>query len=92
VTARRSTYGKVQRDRAKQAKAAAKRARRQSKGDEAEEAQEPQEEAAPARPALSESEVLARLEKLHEEFDAGTIDFEKFEEEKELLTEQLNLG
>lgn len=87
--AQRTSFDKLQRDRAKKAKAAAKRDRRQNGVTPDEEDAEtfaplsetdPQEE-------LSAPELLARIEQIHQQLDAGTISFEDFETEKaELLS------
>lgn len=83
MAARRTTFGKLERERAKKAKAAAKRGRREERaGLEGEE-----EEAPEIR--LSQAEALERLSALHARFDQGVIDFEGFEKEKEHLLANL---
>jgi hypothetical protein len=74
----RTTFDKLQRERAKKAKAAEKRERRR---------QRDQEEAEPVAGApdgqeLSAGELLVLIEDLHKRFDAKTISFEDFEEQK----------
>jgi hypothetical protein len=87
--AQRTSFDKLQRDRAKKAKAAAKRDKRQN-GVAPEEADV--EEFAPLAESdtheeLSAGELLARIEQIHKQLDAGTITFEDFELEKaELLS------
>ena len=85
---RRTTFGKLERDKAKRAKQAAKRERRFEKGSE-----EDGDDVVDVRPAssLSEEQVLERLQALHERFEAGPIDFEQFEEEKDSLMSLLTL-
>jgi len=83
--ASRTSFAKLQRDRAKKAKAAAKRERRLDKtedelgegvdvGADVEEASEGEE--------LSAAELLRMVEQLHADFEAKKIDFETFEERK----------
>ena len=84
----RTSFDKLQRDRAKKAKAAAKRERRQEKGNE-----EPQDEA-PLAPLdegakLSASELLERVAEIHRRFEAKQMSFEDFEEAKAELMSQL---
>jgi hypothetical protein len=87
--AQRTTFEKLQRDRAKKAKAAAKREKRLDKGpEEGEEV----EELAPlddSETPLSASELLQRIEALHNKFEAKKISFEDFEEEKAELMRRL---
>ncbi len=76
--ANRSTFGKLERDRAKKAKAAVKRERRQSRA---------QGEAAEAPVGggdneLSAGELLQLVERLHRDFEAKLISFEDYEERK----------
>ncbi len=80
---RGTTFGKLERDRAKKAKAVAKRERR-------EERIAPVDgEVAGEVSRLSQNEVLERLTVLHERFDNGAIDFEGFEKEKAALLASL---
>ena len=80
MAAQRTSFEKLQRDRAKKAKAAAKREKRLDKGTDAEEI----EELPPAEPGteLSAAELLRRVEDLHNAFEAKKISFEDFEEQK----------
>ena len=82
MAAQRTSFEKLQRDRAKKAKQAAKREKRLEKGNE-----EATEELAPLAPAepgteLSAGELLARVEEIHRLFDDKKISFEDFEEQK----------
>ncbi|MEY2455835.1 MAG: hypothetical protein QOK06_929 [Acidimicrobiaceae bacterium] len=87
--AQRTSFDKLQRDRAKKAKAAAKRDKRQNG---VEPSEEDVETFAPlaesdSHEELSAGELLARIEQIHQQLDAGTITFEDFEVEKaELLS------
>ena len=85
---RGTTFGKLERDRAKKAKQAAKRERRLEKGEENE--GDDDAVAAPSS-SLSQDQVLERLQALHERFEADAIDFEQFEEEKAALLTLLQL-
>ena len=88
--AQRTSFDKLQRDRAKKAKAAAKRDKRQN--GVAPEEETDVETFAPlaesdSHEELSAGELLARIEQIHQQLDAGTITFEDFEIEKaELLS------
>jgi len=88
--AQRTTFEKLQRDRAKKAKAAAKREKRLDKGPEdgvvADVELAPLEE---SEGALSAGELLQRIEALHNRFEAKKISFEDFEEEKAELMRRL---
>ncbi|HET6772672.1 MAG TPA: hypothetical protein VFH36_05130 [Acidimicrobiales bacterium] len=87
MSRRRTTFGKLQRDRDKQAKQRAKQERR------AERAEQPDEpdEAAAAAPQVDQATVLAQLADLHAAFDDGKIDFDAFEARREELTSQLRI-
>jgi hypothetical protein len=83
MATRRTTSDKRQRERAKQAKAAAKRARRQEKtSDETVETSTDDD-------AATTEQLLERIEALHASFDAGTLPFEEFEEQRSELVDQL---
>ncbi len=89
--AQRTTFEKLQRDRAKKAKAAAKREKRLEKGAPGGVATE-EEELAPlddSEAPLSAGELLQRIEALHNKFEAKKISFEDFEEEKAELMRRL---
>ena len=74
----RTTFDKLQRERAKKAKAAEKRERRRERGQEA---AEPVAGASDGQ-ELSAAELLVLIEDLHKRFDAEQISFEDFEEQK----------
>ncbi|HVM06805.1 MAG TPA: hypothetical protein VM242_16755 [Acidimicrobiales bacterium] len=88
MAGQRSSFGKLQRDRDKQAKAAAKRARRQEGAPAQDE--EPVEAAAP-RSEASTAALLERIAEVHEQYDAGTISYEQFEETKADLLGRLSV-
>ena len=86
MAAHRSSFGKLERDRAKKAKAAVKRERRQSRA-----ADGPADGTVKAElrgavgladAALSPGELLEMVEALHREFEAKLISFEDYEERK----------
>jgi len=87
VGAQRSSFDKLQRDRAKKARAAAKREQRQERGTG-------QGEALTAidltdRTELSAPELLRLIEAIHQRFEDGDMDFEEFEEKKSELLARL---
>jgi hypothetical protein len=85
MATRRTSFSKLQRDRAKQAAAAAKRERRvaRASGEDGEEVEIPTEG------ELSPAELLGLIEQIHKQFDAKQIDFEEFEEKKAELLARL---
>ena len=97
--ANRTTFEKLQRDRAKKAKAAAKRARRQGLTPPAttEAAPAPSTTATdtgewdlgPSEKPLSASELLVLVEQLQQQFDSKAISFEEYEERKADLMARL---
>ena len=85
MSRRRTTFGKLQRDRDKQAKAQAKLER---KAQRAEQSDEQQPEAAPD---VDQAKVLAQLAELHAAFDDGKMGLEDFEARRDELTSQLRV-
>ena len=83
----RSSFAKLQRDKAKKERAAMKRASRLEKKNEPD-VEEPKTEVAgddglvPGEGELSAPELLALIEDLHKRREAGTISLEDFEEAK----------
>jgi len=90
MAASRTTFEKLQRDRAKQAKAAAKRARRLEKNTEAPEDDAPVDVASMGE-ELSAAQLLELVEKLHKQFDDEVISFEEFEDQKTELMARLTV-
>jgi hypothetical protein len=87
VSRRRTTFGKLQRDRDKQAKAQAKlerRAERAEQGDDSDDGAGNTSEA-------DQATVLAQLADLHAAFDDGKINFDDFEARREELTSKLRV-
>lgn len=87
MSRRRTTFGKLQRDRDKQAKQRAKQERR---AERSEQSDEPDDLAAPA-PAVDQASVLEKLAELHAAFDDGKIGFDDFEARRDELTSQLRI-
>jgi hypothetical protein len=92
MAAQRTSFEKLQRDRAKKAKAAAKREKRLDKGPDDEMSDE-LTELAPAEPGteMSAAELLARVEEIHRLFDAKKLSFEDFEEQKADLMARISV-
>ena len=87
MATRRTSFDKLQRERAKRAKAADKRERRQERAAGGEEGDEDVIE--PIEGELSAGELMQRLEALHARYEAKTLDFDTFEEQKLELLERL---
>jgi hypothetical protein len=87
MATRRTTFDKLQRERAKKAKAAAKRERRQERGSE--DSQDVDVDLAGEE--LTPGELLQRIEAVHERYAAKQISFEEFEEQKTELLTRLSL-
>ena len=91
MAAQRTSFEKLQRDRAKKAKQAAKREKRFDKSTgEDDEVLEP---LAPAEPGteISAGELLKRVEDLHRLFEDKKISFEDFEEQKAELMARISV-
>lgn len=95
MAANRTTFEKLQRDRAKKAKAAAKRekrlARSQGLDDKDEAAEDSEIVIADSTEPLSAEELLKLVEKVHADYDAGDLTFDEFEEKKLELMERLTV-
>ena len=88
MSRRRTTFGKLQRDRDKQAKAKAKIERRAARSEESEHGDEPD---VPAAPEVDQAKVLAQLAELHAAFDDGKLDLDAFEARRDELTSLLRI-
>jgi hypothetical protein len=90
VATKRTSFGKLERDRAKAAKGAAKRERRQSRTGDAD---TQGGETAEARPdeRVSVGDQLQKIEAVHQRFEAGLISFEDFEAQKSELLSHLSV-
>lgn len=86
MSRRRTTFGKLQRDRDKQAKAQAKLERRAQRAEQTDE----QGSEVPA-PEVDQAKVLAQLAELHAAFDDGKMGLEDFEARRDELTSQLRV-
>jgi hypothetical protein len=94
MATKRTSFGKLERDRAKAAKGAAKRERRQSRtgdsdtvsgqGSSATETHLPGEQ-------ISIDAQLEKIEAVHKRFEAGLISFEDFEAQKSELLSHLSV-
>ncbi|MDQ3980882.1 MAG: hypothetical protein M3314_15260 [Actinomycetota bacterium] len=90
MAGQRTTFNKLQRERAKKAKAAAKRERRQDRDSGA----TPETAAADTLTLapdeqLSAPRLLELIESIHKQFEAGTLSYEEFEEKKTELLARL---
>ncbi len=90
MAGQRTTFNKLQRERAKKAKAAAKRERRQDR------VSAPPDPGAGDTLTLASDEVelsaprlLELIEAIHKQFEAGTLSYEEFEEKKTELLARL---
>jgi hypothetical protein len=93
VTTQRSTFAKLQRERAKKAKAAAKREKRHDRGGDVIEldGEETPEVEAPRVTEYRTEDTIQQLEDLHKRFEAGSISYERFEETKLELFSRLSI-
>lgn len=91
MAGQRTTFSKLQRERAKKAKAAAKRERRQDRlsGVEADPGGADTLTLAPDEVELSAPRLLELIESIHKQFEAGTLSYEDFEEKKTELLARL---
>jgi hypothetical protein len=87
VSRRRTTFGKLQRDRDKQAKAQAKLERRAERAEQGEDS----DDGAGHTSEADQATVLAQLADLHAAFDDGKITFDDFEARREELTSKLRV-
>ena len=85
MATRRTSFGKLQRDRAKQATQAAKRERRLEKST----AEEEEVAVIPEEGEIPPEQLLVLIEQIHKQFDDKVIDFEEFEEKKAELMARL---
>jgi hypothetical protein len=87
--AQRTTFDKLQRDRAKKAKQAAKRERRQEKSAENSEETEADISLPSGEGTLTAAELMQQVEAITRRLEAGTISLEDFEDAKADLMERL---
>jgi hypothetical protein len=89
MAARRTTFGKTQREREKRAKQVAKRERKQAMS-EVDPDEETTTETA-ATPPVDQEAVISQLEKLHERYADGGLSLEDFETAREELLARLTV-
>jgi len=89
MATQRTSFTKLQRDRAKKAKAAAKRERRLERAAEAKENAASDESETPTEGPISAAELLHEIEVTHQRFEAKLMTYEEFEEKKAELLARL---
>lgn len=90
MAAQRTSFEKLQRDRAKKARAAEKREKRLARRrGEIDEELTPLE--TPPGEELTAAQLLARVEEIHRLFDEKKISFEEFEEQKADLMARISV-
>jgi hypothetical protein len=89
MATQRTSFTKLQRDRAKKAKAAAKRERRLERSAEAKNPTETDEFDASPDGTISAAELLHEIEVTHQRFEAKLISIEEYEEKKAELLSRL---
>ncbi|HEX6476213.1 MAG TPA: hypothetical protein VF005_02980 [Acidimicrobiales bacterium] len=92
MSAQRTSFGKLERDRNKKARAAAKRERRQGRGSEPEAASDDARSTPGSESGAGDStEVLELLAAVHQRYDAGDISLDELEERKAELLARLEI-
>jgi hypothetical protein len=94
MATKRTSFGKLERDRAKAAKGAAKRERRQARTVDSDTVSGEGSESGENRLAAENVSIDDQLEKIqavHERFEAGLISFEEFEAQKSELLSHLSV-
>ena len=90
MATQRTSFTKLQRDRAKKAKAAAKRERRMERAAEAKEnAAADDSDTSSEEGPISAAELLREIEVTHQRFEAKLMTYEEFEEKKAELLARL---
>lgn len=89
MATQRTSFTKLQRDRAKKAKAAAKRERRLERAAEAREGTDENEVESSTEGPISAAELLHEIEVTHQRFEAKLMTYEEFEEKKAELLARL---
>ena len=92
MATQRTSFTKLQRDRAKKAKAAAKREKRQERAAEAREnadAEDSDTSSDEGEGPISAAELLREIEVTHQRFEAKLMTYEEFEEKKAELLARL---
>ena len=89
MATQRTSFTKLQRDRAKKAKAAAKRERRLERSAEARTASEENSLEETHEGPISAAELLHEIEVTHQRYEAKLMSYEEFEEKKAELLARL---
>jgi hypothetical protein len=89
MATQRTSFTKLQRDRAKKAKAAAKRERRLERAAEARENAAATDSETSEEGPISAAELLREIEVTHQRFEAKLMTYEEFEEKKAELLARL---
>ena len=89
MATQRTSFTKLQRDRAKKAKAAAKREKRLERAAEARTASDNDDAETSGEGPISAAELLHEIEVTHQRFEAKLMTFEEFEEKKAELLARL---
>lgn len=92
MATQRTSFTKLQRDRAKKAKAAAKREKRLERAAEAKETAAAEDSDTPTEEGegpISAAELLREIEVTHQRFEAKLMTYEEFEEKKAELLSRL---
>ena len=89
MATQRTSFTKLQRDRAKKAKAAAKRERRLERAAEARNGTDEDEVDSSSEGTISAAELLHEIEVTHQRFEAKLMSLEEFEEKKAELLARL---
>jgi hypothetical protein len=89
MATQRTSFTKLQRDRAKKAKAAAKRERRLERAAEAKENATADDSETSTEGPISAAELLHEIEVTHQRFEAKLMTYEEFEEKKAELLARL---
>jgi hypothetical protein len=89
MATQRTSFTKLQRDRAKKAKAAAKREKRLERAAEARTASDNDDVETSAEGPISAAELLHEIEVTHQRYEAKLMTYEEFEEKKAELLSRL---
>jgi hypothetical protein len=89
MATQRTSFTKLQRDRAKKAKAAAKRERRLERAAESKSNADADELETSTEGPISAAELLHEIEVTHQRFEAKLMTYEEFEEKKAELLARL---
>ena len=85
MATKRTTFGKLQRERDKREKQQAKRDRRAAASSE-------ERAPAPSRtPAQEQERIIEQLARLHERYDEGGMSLDDFEQQRDELTRRLQV-